>query len=227
MREERTKIEDWAIAQLLPSLESKGENWSEDPAFHDAPDLVLQDNTNGQRVACEITTVGLSEWHRWSNDPKFKLDTNELDEIVCPREPDYWLKMVLQAKAPKVPQYLMNANASEAWLLMHGDMHDFFVLDDDYDVPVMHDVATSENHQFTRIFVASPRSKSRKIAQIYPREAGLPNPPDLSFRANIKTMQIRSMKLDASNGGVIKARIGMEFKPDRQLVLPMLDTTRK
>jgi hypothetical protein len=227
MRQKRTELEDWVIAQLLSLLAAEGENWTEDPLFHDAPDLVLEDHANGQRVACEITTVGLNEWHRWTNDSTFHLDVNELDEIVCPREPDYWLRMVLQSKNPKVPQYLTNARASEAWLVVHGDMHDFFVLDDDYDVPVMQAVASSVSHPFARIYVASPRSKTRTIAKVHPFTAGLPNPPDLRFSANIKAMQIRSVKLDASKGGVIKLKIGEEFKPDRQLILPMLDKTRR
>lgn len=227
MRSKRTKDEEWAIAQLLPLLAAEGENWTEDPDFHDAPDLVIEDQATKKRVACEIATVGLNEWHRWSNDPKYQLDVDELDEIVCPREPDYWLKMVVNSKNPKIPAYLANGNASEAWLLLHGDMHDFFVLDDDYDVPVMQQVAPTITHQFSRIYVASPRSKSRSIAQVFPPTPGTPAAPDLSRRKNVKAVQIRSMKGDASKGGVVRFRIGSEFSPDRQLVLPMLDGTRK
>ncbi|NNC68600.1 MAG: hypothetical protein HKN83_11270, partial [Gammaproteobacteria bacterium] len=123
--------------------------------------------------------------------------------------------------------YIKNANASEAWLLIHGDMHDFFVLDDDYDVPVMQQTAPTIDHQFTRIYVASPRSKSCSIAQVFPPTPGTPDPPDLSQRINVKALQIHSMKGDASKGGIVEFRIGMEFTPDRQLILPMVDNTRK
>lgn len=227
MRNKRTKNEGWAIAQLLPLLETQGESWTEDPNIHDAPDLALEDHARNKRIACEITTVGLNQWHRWANDPKYQLDVEELDEIVCPREPDYWLKMVLGSKNPKIPDYLKNANASEAWLLIHGDIHDFFVLDDDYDVPVMQQVASTISHQFTRIYVASPQSKSCSIAQVFPPTPGTPAPPDLSQRTNVKALQIRSMKGSALKGGVVEFRIGIEFTPDRQLILPMLDDTRK
>jgi hypothetical protein len=155
----------------------------------------------------------LNEWHRWSNDPNYQLNVDELDEIVCPREPDYWLKMVIAEKDPKISRYLANSKASKAWLIVHGDMHDFFVLDDDYDVPVMQQVAVSEPHRFARIYVASPRTKSRPIAQVFPSEMGLPNAPDLTRKANIKAIKIRSMKLDLSKGGRVGAMIGNEFSP--------------
>lgn len=227
MRNERTKYEKWAIAQLLPLLKTKGESWVEDPDIHDAPDLVLEDHATNKRIACEVTTVGLNQWHRWANDPNLQLDVDKLDEIVCPREPDYWLKMVLDSKNPKIPSYLKNANASEAWLLIHGDMHDLFFLDDDYDVPVMQQVAPIICHQFTRIYVASSQSKSCSIAQVFPATPGTPEPPDLSLRTNIMALQIRSVKVNALKNPVVGVKIGMEFTPDRQLKLPMLDDTRK
>ena len=89
MRTKRTKDEDWAIGQLKAHLESKGEEWVEDPDIIDSPDLALENNGSGRRIACEITTVGLNEWHRWARDPSYQLDVDKLDEIVCPREPDY------------------------------------------------------------------------------------------------------------------------------------------
>lgn len=226
MRQVRTEDEKLTITKLMSLLEKEEENWKEDPSIQDAPDLVLEHKDSGKRVACEITTVGLNEWHQWANDPNFQLDANKLDEIVCPREPDYWLKMVFQSKNPKVSNYLANANASEAWLVVHGDMHDFFCLDDDYDIPVMQDVAINEKHNFERIFVASPNSKNCQIAQIYPSKIDLPI-PDLKRRANVKAVQIRSMKINLSNGGRHGIKIGEEFTSDRQIVLPMLDKTRR
>lgn len=226
MRDQRTNGEKWAIEQLFPLLESEGETWTEDPDVNDRPDLALI-GEDGKRIACEIATVGLNEWHRWSNDPTYQLDAGELDEIIAPREPDYWLKMVLAAKSPKIPDYLARASASEAWLLIHGDTtNDFFVFDDNYDIPVMSETALLESHDFARIYAASPISRSRKIARVFPPVPGLPKAPDLSKRSNVKQVEIRAMKAAQLKPGVNYIAIGQEFRPDRQIVLPMLDKDR-
>ena len=86
----------------------------------------------------------------------------------------------------------------------------------------MQRVASSTDHPFDRIYVASSAS-SVSITQVYPPPPNRIAPPDLSKSNTMKALEIRSMNADASKGGVVQFRLGEEFKPKRQVVLTPLD----
>lgn len=104
MRQTRTPDEMWAIARLLAHLQEQESGWTEDAAFQDNPDLVL-DGPGDPRVACELSTVGINEWYRWKNDHSLDLDIDKLDSMIVPREPNIWIGRVIEAKNPKVGEY--------------------------------------------------------------------------------------------------------------------------
>jgi len=229
MRNKRTNEEDWAIDVLLRHLNKDKDEWIEDPEFSDNPDLVI-DGLHGVRVACEVSGVGINEWHQWKNDPTKKLGIDELDEMHVPREADLWLRNVVESKRDKVSTYLTRSRASEVWLLIHGGLiklYDFFVLDESeaYDLPLMQQEAEDTVHPFTRIYVVSS-SSPLSIASVFPPDRSRPPAPDLSKPKTMKILKVRSIKKNIS-GGVVRFAIGKEFKPYREVLLDPLDVSRR
>jgi len=225
-RPSRKPDEVWAISVLIDALRAESTEWHEDlEAVTDCPDLVLS-GPGGVRVACEITQVGLSEWHRWHNDRGLKLDLNQLDESSVPREVDLWLSRAIEDKAPSVRRYVANASAAEAWLLVHGGINkafDFFVLDDGYDIPLLVQAAQDSEHPFNRIYVAS--SSSSRVVCAYPWRGSLCNPPDITDPSILKVLSIRSQEVQTQRG-VTTLTLGDEFQPHRERILPLLEPDR-
>ncbi len=219
MRSEPTPEETWTIKTLLEQPFVLEERWVQDEEFTDAPDLVLEGPIG--RVACEITTVGLNEMHRWSRDPRMQLNLDELDEIEIAREADIWISNIISEKNPKVNGYLNNADADQAWLLVHGGLlYDFFALDsDDYDVPLMQKAASEVAHDFDRIYVFSSRSKIRNCVNVFPLTSENLEPPDLTQQKNLLGLTIKSMRVQ-TNRGITNVNLGKE--PDRKITVPPL-----
>ena len=230
MRDSRTNEENWAIDVLLGHLNKNGEEWIEDAEFSDSPDLVI-DGVNGARIACEVSGVGINEWHQWKNDPTKKLGLDELDAMYVPREADLWLRNVVKSKRDKVPTYLTRSGASEAWLLIHGGLikaYDFFFLDESeaYDLPLMQQEAVETAHPFSRIYVVSSAGPI-SIASIYPPDPNRPPAPDLSKPETMKILELRLITKDISGGGVVPIAIGNGFKPHREVLLEPLGASRR
>ncbi|MCP4257546.1 MAG: hypothetical protein GY774_08485 [Planctomycetes bacterium] len=220
MRQTRTSDETWAIACLLAHLHEAEPGWTENPAFQDKPDLVL-DGPGGMRAACELSTVGINEWYRWKNDHRLKLDVDKLDSMIVPREPNIWLEHVIAAKNPKVGEYKSNASANEVWLIVHSAQakpYDFFVLDAAYDLPLMQEVAGTEPHEFSRIYIVS---STAGVAKVHPADPSIGSPPKLG-QGTLLQLELRLIKKQAWHGGRIPVAIGREVSPDRQVVLQPL-----
>ncbi len=180
------------------------------------------------RVACEITHVNLSKWFQWQNDKRLQLGLDQLDEAAVPREVDLWLAKAIVGKASNAPDYLTNASASEVWLLVHGGMsksYDFFNLDDNehYDIPLLVKAAEEIEHPFRRIYIAS--SSGNRFMCVFPFKGARHDSPDITDPSILKVLRVRSMAIQ-SRRGVNEVRIGDEFKPDRERVLPLLDASR-
>ena len=224
----RSDDEAWAADMLLGALNSDSHEWSEQPgAPTDAPDLRLC-GPGGRRIACEITRVGRSEWFCWQNARGQQLPTGRLDEMSIPREVDLWLEHAIAAKAGRVPTYIQNAAADEAWLLVHGGLNrvfDFFALSDDeaYDIPLLVAAAEGIDHPFKRIYVAS--SNSARIVRVFPFDGTRREVPDITLTSVLRVLTIRSFATVAKLG-VNKIPLGREFRPDRSRILPPLDTRR-
>lgn len=229
MRPKRKTEETWVINTLFDHFASKGEKYTEDLAFTDNPDLVIE-NESGLRIACEISGIPINEWHQLKNDPRKQLGINKLDSLVLPREADIWIRNVIDAKNKKIQQYINNTNSKQAWLLIHGGEmtpYDFFALDEEdlYDIRLMQKSAIDTSHFFNRIYVISSSSKT-KIFQIYPPSIIGLTVPNLNKPGTMKALNLRSMAIK-TNAGVNRIKIGKEFKPDRKIILKPLDPTRK
>ena len=220
MRDERTPDEAWAIVELKKHLYRTDPGWKEDEKITDKPDLVLE--KKGIRVSCELSTVGLKEWYQWKNDPRMKLDTDELDSFIVPREPNIWLRNVINSKNPKIQSYHDNSNSAEAWLVVHGSLmspYDLFVLDKEYDIPLLQSTSKSTKHDFTRIYVVS--SSANTVVQVYPPDPSIK--PMLKLRqGTLKQLELRSVQLDCSGGGRVEVKLGQEYKPHREIILQPL-----
>ena len=138
--------------------------------------------------------------------------------------------MVLRiaSKSSNAPGYLTNASASEVWLLVHGGINpvfDFFNLDDKecYDIPLLIKAAEEIQHPFQRIYVAS--SSGNRIICVFPFNGNRHVPPDITDPSTLRVLNIRSMGIQ-THRGVNEIRIGNEFKPDRERLLPLLDSVR-
>ncbi|MGI9302650.1 MAG: hypothetical protein ACR2RB_08085 [Gammaproteobacteria bacterium] len=206
----------------MEHLEDVGEGWEEDPGVTDSPDLVLQ--CGNDRVACEVSGIGLNDLHQWSNDPNHQLDFDQLDEIVVPREADVWLRNIVRNKNAHIPTYLKNASARDAWLLVHGALtYDIFCFDEDeYDIALLQETAETETHKFDRIYALSPESRNRKVIQVLPKSVDVP--PSLAFEptdGSYLSVTIQTTKsAPPLNAGVRQMRLGS--KADRTLTLPPL-----
>lgn len=224
----RKPDESWAAGLLLGALRSESVEWHEPAdAPTDRPDLWLS-GPHGLRVACEITQVSLSEWFQWQNDKRLQLGLDQLDAAAVPREVDLWLAKTIASKSSSAPDYLANAAASEVWLLVHGGMsrtHDFFNLDDNerYDIPLLVKTAEEVEHPFQRIYIAS--SSGNRIMCVFPFNGNRHIPPDITDPSILKVLSVRSLAIQTRRG-VNEIRIGDEFKPDRERVLPLLDAKR-
>lgn len=227
-RPTRSADESWATELLLGALGSESSEWHELlDAPTDCPDLWLS-GPNSLGVACEITRVGITEWYQWQNDRRSRLGVNLLDQVALPREVDLWLEKAIASKASRVNDYLANASADEAWLLVHGGMnpvYDFFNLDDDecYDIPLLVGAAEKTRHPFQRIYVASVARN--RIVCIFPFDGGRSVPPDITDPSVLKMLCIRSIEIQ-SRRGVNEIRIGNKFSPDRTRELPPLNPSR-
>ena len=218
MRKTRTSDETWAITRLLAHLQEVEPGWTEDPGLQDKPDLVL-DGPGGTRSACELSTVGINEWYRWKNDPKLAVDVDKLESIIVAREPNIWLEHVLASKNPKVSEYKINASAGEAWLVVHSaesEPYDFFVLDADYDLPLMQEVAGTAAHDFARIYIIS---STAGVARVHPADPRIGPPPKLE-RGTLKQLELRRITT-VLHGGRTEVAIGQE-SVTREVVLPPL-----
>jgi len=173
------------------------------------------------RIACELSTVGIQEWYKWKNDPRIRLDTDQPDSFILPREPNIWLEQIINKKNPKIDVYKQKSNAAEVWLIAHSSLmkpYDFFVLDDEFDLPLLQNAAEKVTHQFYRIYVVS---STAGIAQIFPANPAIG--PSLKLGPGVlKQLEVRVIKKDLSGGGRIQVAIRKEFKPDRQVILPPL-----
>ena len=220
MRPTRKKDEAWAISELLDHLNQAEPGWKEDTDFTDNPDLVLE-NSDGIRVACELSTVSLNEWYRWKNDPSLKLDTDKLDRFIVPREPHIWLRNIINDKNPKLPTYLNSSNSSKGWLIIHGpelEPYDLLALDIEYDVPLLQGEAAKTSHNFERIYAVS--SSAKKVLQIYPGNPLIKPIPE-PIRGTLKQLELRLVQVQLGHGST-PVRIGSDVQPDRQTVLPPL-----
>lgn len=224
----RKPDENWAAGLLLDALRPESGEWHEPAnAPTDKPDLWLS-GPHGLRVACEITQVSLSEWFRWQNDKRLRLGLGQLDEAAVPREVDLWLAKAIDSKKSNTPTYLSNTSASEAWLLVHGGAsgtYDLFNLDDNerYDIPLLVKAAEETEHLFQRIYVAS--SSCNRIVCVFPFEGERHESPDITDPSILKVLPVRSMAIQ-THLGVNEVRIGSEFKPDRERLLPLLNAKR-
>lgn len=214
MRDNRTKDEMWTIKELLSYLLIQKETWIEDNRFTDKPDLVIE-NSEGYRVACELSTVGINELYQWKNDQTKHLDFDELDSFILAREPNEWLKKVIKQKNSKIATYEQQSTSSETWLIVHSSEmkpYDVFVLDKEYDLPLLQNTAKNLKHDFSRIYIVS---STAGIAKVFPVDDFI-NP---AFKLNMKIMkqlEIRTIgKNTLHSNGVTTFKLGQEFTPDR------------
>ncbi len=194
-------------------------DWEEDTCFTDKPDLVIE-NKCKNRIACEFSMVGLRELYKWKNDPKKQLDEDKLDSFIVPREPNIWLKKVIQNKNPKIEQYKKNSESSESWLIVHSvelSPYDVFKLDNKYDLPLLQDSANKTSHNFSRIYIVSANAGT---VQVFPPDPKIGNAP-LLRPGVLKQLEMRSM-MKTIGRGETAFRIGEEFEPDRQQILKPL-----
>ena len=227
MRMNRKPDEEWAIGRLVAHLVNNDPGWQEDPNFTDKPDLVLERDSN--RVACELSTVHEPEAYRWYN-ARSSAGFDEAEKIVIPREPDQWLLKLFQEKSGKVPEYLQRACAREAWLLVHStekDPYDFFVLDNDYDLPLLQGAATDSSHPFSRIYVVS---STVGVRQIWPTDRKIGPPPVLN-RDTLLVLEVIRNRVGLPTTPEEAAQRGagiVNLNPslDRVLVLPPLEPRR-
>jgi hypothetical protein len=118
MRPQRTREEQISINLVASYLRNDGYEVIEDFSVHDNPDWVFW--LNGKRVAAECRMVSLEKLMKWNNS-KRTLSPEKNYKITFPIEPHLWIKKAIEEKEVKIPQYLKNSDADEAWLIIHSD----------------------------------------------------------------------------------------------------------
>lgn len=227
-RSTRKSDETWAIQTLLSHLQQDDPSWQEATnGPTDRPDVVLV-ASNNRRVACEITQVDRSEWLRWQNDKSLHLGLGELDEAEIAREVDIWLINAIKKKQGSAKSYVELSSADECWLLVHGGLskpHDLFVLDEEYDIPLLVGAARSIEHSFARIYVCSVNTNSGVM--VFPHQGSLPPAPDITDPAVLRMLTVRSRQVPIDRaGGVLRMELGADSKMTRSRTLPLLDKQR-
>jgi len=162
MRPQRTLEEKIVINLVSETLRKEGHDIIEDTDFHDKPDWVF--SLNGKKVAAECRHIGLEELMKWSNSKRTMIPEKNY-KVIFPVEPHLWIKEAIKDKKDKVPEYLKNSNAEEAWLITHADFTAGVSLYEcsSWMLDVMKSAASANISEFSSIWFVHPESGAHKL----------------------------------------------------------------
>lgn len=146
--------EEMAVDAFALALKSKGIQPLYDPQVTDSPDSVFL--VDKQRIAVECRYITPS--NVLSLLGKRILPIDQYFEIILPLEPHLWVKDAITKKNKNVPKYLVNGQATEAWLLLHSSsLHRLPIATNDCNsevIKLLQFGAYMQSHDFTRIWFA-------------------------------------------------------------------------
>jgi len=162
MRSKRTREEQISINLVSKALKKPGKEVIEDANFHDKPDWVF--SLDGMRVAAECRLVSIQELMRWNNRKRDLLPEKNY-KITFPIEPHLWIRKAIEDKASKIPEYLKNSQAEEAWLIVHSDFTPGMALYECHDwmLELMRLAAAATVSKFQSVWFVHPEVGANKL----------------------------------------------------------------
>lgn len=183
-RKDRKNDEDKNVDLFLDELKRKKVNFIVNESIIDKPDLVI--NINNKRVGCELTTLTLEDFEKWT---RLNHELSRVQSIRLPNKPDKWLRNSLILKNKKIKSYKTLSKLDYMWLIIHVWMIPLLSNSDEI-INILKWVSQETNHDFNQVWFIWEKWYVEKIWEIWQKT--IDKPKELEYDiVNVRQNKIK------------------------------------